>query len=144
MLEHLKLKHGVDISGEARAMARVSRAAEAAKRQLSDHPFARVQEEYLTERDGATSVPAITAPGMAAPRATHRSGSTSPRGSLLNTSIKRRRITGVRVAPPTSRISSTRDISAVLVDVTPYTFGTSAFEAENLMGLPADCAELRH
>ena len=33
-------------------MARVVRAAETAKKQLSDHPFARIQEEYLAGRDG--------------------------------------------------------------------------------------------
>src|ERR1700756_3807143 len=49
----------------------------------------------------------MAAPWMAAPMATHRSGSTSPRGCVPNASTRRRRISGVRVAPPTSRISST-------------------------------------
>src|SRR5277367_4071079 len=56
VLEHLKIKHGVDIAdrapGRATAMARVVRGAETAKKQLSDHPFARIQEEYLLEQEG--------------------------------------------------------------------------------------------
>ena len=32
--------------------ARVLRAAEAAKRQLSYHPFARIEEEFIAEKDG--------------------------------------------------------------------------------------------
>ena len=48
ILEHLKIKQGVDVSGEPRAMTRILRAAEAAKRHLSDHPYARIEEEYLT------------------------------------------------------------------------------------------------
>ena len=46
---------------------------------------------------------------MAAPMATHRSGSTSPRAGLPKTSNSRVWITGVRVAPPTRRISSICD-----------------------------------
>src|SRR5437763_36035 len=49
----------------------------------------------------------MAAPWMAAPMATHRSGSTSPRGCAPNASTRRGRISGARVAPPTSRISST-------------------------------------
>ena len=55
VLDHLKIKQGVDVSDEPRAMARILRAAEAAKRHLSDHPYARIEEEYLTE-DGAKPV----------------------------------------------------------------------------------------
>src|SRR5208283_297663 len=52
VLEHLKLKHGVDVSGQPRAMARILRSAETAKKHLSDHPYARIEEEYLAESDG--------------------------------------------------------------------------------------------
>jgi molecular chaperone DnaK (HSP70) len=52
ILEHLKLGQAVDVSDQPRAMARILRAAEAAKRHLSDHPFARIEEEYLTEVEG--------------------------------------------------------------------------------------------
>jgi len=40
-------EHGADPRGDARAMARLRRAAEAAKIALSSRPFARVREEYL-------------------------------------------------------------------------------------------------
>ena len=49
VLDHLRLKQGVDVSDKPRAMARILRAAEAAKKHLSDHPYARIEEEYLTE-----------------------------------------------------------------------------------------------
>src|SRR5438309_635005 len=52
VLEHLKLKHGADVSDQPRAMARILRSSEAAKKQLSDHPYARIAEEYLAEQDG--------------------------------------------------------------------------------------------
>ena len=52
ILGHLKIREAVDVSAEPRAMARILRAAEAAKRHLSDHPFARIEEEYLTEVGG--------------------------------------------------------------------------------------------
>ena len=52
VLEHLKLKHGVDVSDQPQAMARILRSAETAKKQLSDHPYARIEEEYLAEHDG--------------------------------------------------------------------------------------------
>ena len=56
MLEHLKIKHGVDVSDQPRAMARILRRAEAAKKHLSDHPYARIEEEYLTERAANRSI----------------------------------------------------------------------------------------
>ena len=52
VLEHLKIKHGVDVSDRPQAMARILRSAEDAKKRLSDHPYARIAEEYLAEKDG--------------------------------------------------------------------------------------------
>jgi len=52
MLEHLQIKHGMRVSDQPQAMARILRSAEAAKRQLSDHPYARIEEEYLAVHDG--------------------------------------------------------------------------------------------
>ena len=52
VLEHLKLKHGVDVADRPQAMARILRSAEDAKKQLSDHPYARIAEEYLAEHGG--------------------------------------------------------------------------------------------
>ena len=51
-LAHLKQAHGVDASTSPAAMARLQRAAEAAKIALSDRPFATLSEEYLLEHRG--------------------------------------------------------------------------------------------
>src|SRR5918912_3092270 len=45
-------EHGVDLRAHLSAKARVLRAAEAAKRHLSSHPFARIEEEFIAEKDG--------------------------------------------------------------------------------------------
>jgi len=51
-LDHLTTVHGVDATTSATAMARLQRAAEAAKIELSDHPYATLAEEFLLEKDG--------------------------------------------------------------------------------------------
>ncbi len=51
-LAHLLQTHKVDASGSPGAMARLQRAAEAAKIELSDAPFASMTEEYLLEHQG--------------------------------------------------------------------------------------------
>ena len=51
-LDHLKQTHGVDASQFPAVMARLQRAAEAAKIALSDRPYATLAEEYLFERGG--------------------------------------------------------------------------------------------
>ncbi len=43
---------GVDLRTDPVPAARLARAAEAAKRHLSDHPFVRVEEEFIAEKDG--------------------------------------------------------------------------------------------
>src|SRR5262249_19244112 len=45
-------EHGIDLRANLAAKARVLRAAEAAKRHLSYHPFARIEEEFIAEKDG--------------------------------------------------------------------------------------------
>jgi len=45
-------RQGVDLREDRRAWARLQRAAEMAKITLSDHPFAWVKEEYITEKRG--------------------------------------------------------------------------------------------
>jgi molecular chaperone DnaK (HSP70) len=164
VLEHLRLKHGVDISTQPQAMARVTRSAEAAKRQLSDHPFARVQEEYLTERDGqpvnldlelardeyeAMIAPFIEETLGAIHIALESAGLTASQvdeillvGGATRTPIIRRRLIEVFDKEPRGEVDpdlcvalgaaiqgaamAGTEVSAVLVDVTPYTFGTSA------------------
>ena len=51
-LAHLQQVHQVDASQSPAAMARLQRAAEAAKIALSDAPFATLAEEYLLQRNG--------------------------------------------------------------------------------------------
>jgi molecular chaperone DnaK len=45
-------EHGVDLRTNLASRARVLRAVEAAKRHLSYHPFARIEEEFIAEKDG--------------------------------------------------------------------------------------------
>jgi molecular chaperone DnaK len=44
--------NGVDLRANLVARSRVLKAVEAAKRALSEHPFARVEEEFIAEKDG--------------------------------------------------------------------------------------------
>jgi molecular chaperone DnaK len=45
-------EHGIDLRGNLVGRARLLRAVEAAKRHLSEHPFARIDEEFIAEKDG--------------------------------------------------------------------------------------------
>jgi molecular chaperone DnaK len=45
-------EHGVDLREDRRAWARLLRAAEMAKIELSSHPFAWIKEEYVSEKEG--------------------------------------------------------------------------------------------
>ncbi|MEN8216538.1 MAG: Hsp70 family protein [Pseudomonadota bacterium] len=53
IVKHVKEKSKVDIEQSRKAMARINRAAEGAKRALSDQPFVTIEEEYLDEHEGA-------------------------------------------------------------------------------------------
>src|SRR5271166_402485 len=169
VLQHLKLKHGVDIAGQARAMARVTRGAETAKKQLSDHPFARIQEEYLTEQDGRPVnldlelsrddyeemiTPFIEETLGAIHIALESATLTASQvdeillvGGATRTPMIRRRLVEVFGKEPRGEVDpdlcvalgaaiqgaaiAGTEVSAVLVDVTPYTFGTSALGERN-------------
>jgi molecular chaperone DnaK len=50
--DYFQEEHGVDLREKIVAKARLLRAVETAKRQLSDHPFARIAEEFIAEKDG--------------------------------------------------------------------------------------------
>ncbi len=52
LLAHLASEHSYDFQSDRRAMARLVRAAEAAKIRLSDAPYARAAEEFLARYDG--------------------------------------------------------------------------------------------
>ena len=164
VLDHLKIKQRVDISDQPKAMARVLRSAEAAKKQLSDHPFARIEEEYLAESAGKPVhlslefsredyedmiAPFIDETLGAVHIALESASLTSSQvdeillvGGATRTPMVRRRLCesfgkeargevnpDLCVAMGASIHGAAIagiDVSAVLVDVTPYTFGTSA------------------
>jgi molecular chaperone DnaK len=50
--DRFEQEHGIDLRANLVARSRVLKAVEAAKRALSDHPFARVDEEFIAEKDG--------------------------------------------------------------------------------------------
>src|SRR5436190_11286253 len=50
--DRFEQEHGIDLRAHVVSKARVLRAVEAAKRHLSYHPFARLEEEFIAEKDG--------------------------------------------------------------------------------------------
>src|SRR5947209_16926347 len=56
LLKHVadkfQAEHGIDLRANLVARARLLRAVEAAKRHLSGHPYARVEEEFIAEKEG--------------------------------------------------------------------------------------------
>ena len=164
LLDHLKIKHGVDVSNQPQAMARILRSAEAAKKHLSDHPYARIEEEYLTEHDGTPvnldlEVSRVEYEDMIMPFIEETLGAihialesaslTSSQvdeillvGGATRTPLIRRRLAEAFGKEPRGEVDpdlcvamgaaiqgaamAGTEVSAVLVDVTPYTFGTSA------------------
>jgi molecular chaperone DnaK len=50
--DRFQQEHGVDLRANLVAKARVLRAVEVAKRHLSYHPFARIEEEFIAEKEG--------------------------------------------------------------------------------------------
>jgi molecular chaperone DnaK (HSP70) len=164
VLERLKIEHHADVSDDPRAMARIHRAAEDAKKHLSDHPFARIEEEYLTEVEGKpvhialelarTEYEEMIAPFIeetlsAIHIALDSAGLIASQidevllvGGATRTPMVRERLQGVFRQPPRGEVDpdlcvamgaaiqgaaiAGEKVSAVLVDVTPYTFGTSA------------------
>jgi molecular chaperone DnaK len=164
VLEHLKLKHGVDVADRPQAMARILRSAEDAKKRLSDHPYARIAEEYLAEHGGQPVnldlelsreeyedmiAPFIEETLGAIHIALESAGLTSSQvdeillvGGATRTPLIRRRLVEAFGTQPRGEVDpdlcvamgaaiqgaamTGTEVSAVLVDVTPYTFGTSA------------------
>src|SRR5713226_6346315 len=57
LLKHIcdrfQLEHGVDLRANLVSRARVLRAVEEAKKHLSFHPFARLEEEFIAEKEGS-------------------------------------------------------------------------------------------
>src|SRR5215472_8424676 len=50
--DRFQQEHGIDLRGNLVPRSRVLRAVEAAKRHLSSHPFARIEEEFIAEKEG--------------------------------------------------------------------------------------------
>jgi molecular chaperone DnaK len=50
--DQFQTDHGIDLRANLVAKARLLRAVEAAKRHLSYHPFARIEEEFIAEKEG--------------------------------------------------------------------------------------------
>jgi molecular chaperone DnaK len=164
VLDHLKIKQGVDVSDQPKAMARILRAAEAAKKHLSDHPFARIEEEYLADSAGkpihlalelsredyeAMIAPFIDETLEAVHVALASAALTSSQvdeillvGGATRTPLIRKRLHEAFAREARGEVDpdlcvalgaaiqggaiAGAEVSAVLVDVTPYTFGTSA------------------
>jgi molecular chaperone DnaK len=163
VLEHLKIKHGVDLANEPKAMARILRSAEAAKKHLSDHPYTRIDEEFIAEANGKpvhlalevsrTEYEEMIAPFIeetltAAHTAMQSASLTASQideillvGGATRTPLVARRLAEVFgkeargevdpdlcVAMGAAIQGATLtgvEVAAVLVDITPYTFGTS-------------------
>jgi molecular chaperone DnaK (HSP70) len=164
ILDHLKIKQGVDVSDQPKAMARILRSAEAAKKHLSDHPFARIEEEYLAETAGKPIhlalelsreeyeemiAPFIEETLSAVHVALESASLTSSQvdeillvGGATRTPLVRKRLLDAFAREARGEVDpdlcvalgaaiqggaiAGAEVSAVLVDVTPYTFGTSA------------------
>ena len=169
ILDHVKIKQGVDVSGQPKAMARILRAAEAAKKHLSDHPFARIEEEYVAETAGQPVhlalelsrdayeemiVPFIEETLSAVHVALESASLTASQideillvGGATRTPLVRRRLLEAFAREVHGEVDpdlcvalgaaieggaiAGAEVSAVLVDVTPYTFGTSALAEVN-------------
>src|ERR1700758_4224212 len=164
VLDHLRIEHKVDVSDNPQAMARIHRAAENAKKHLSDHPFARIEEEYLAEAGGkpvhlALELARADYEEMIAPFieetlsaihiALESAALTASQieevllvGGATRTPLIRDRMFEVFGRPARGEVDpdlcvamgaaiqgasmAGEKVSAVLVDVTPYTFGTGA------------------
>ncbi|MBL8799749.1 MAG: Hsp70 family protein, partial [Planctomycetia bacterium] len=50
--DRFQVEHGIDLRANLVPRSRLLRAVEAAKRHLSAHPFARIEEEFIAEKDG--------------------------------------------------------------------------------------------
>jgi len=163
LLSHLREEHG-KLDLPRRAMARIERAAEQAKRLLSDQPYARIDEEFLLEKDGVPlhlrlelsradyedMIAGFVDETMEAVHAALRDASLaasrideillvggSTRTPLIRERLEREIGRPVRAdldpdlcvaagAAMQAAIIGGGQVSAVLVDVTPYTFGTMA------------------
>lgn len=166
-------KYDVDVTTSPHAMARLHRAAETAKRTLSDHPYASIEEEYLLELQGkpihvslelsrddyeAMITPYIDKTLEAVHIALKGAGLTASDvesillvGGATRTPLVVQRLREIFGLHPRGEVDPDlcvvmgasiqaasvqgQKVSSVLVDVTPYTFGVSAYG--ELYGMPS-------
>jgi molecular chaperone DnaK (HSP70) len=164
LLDHLQTTYNVDARSHSKAMARITRAAENAKFQLSDQPFAQIQEEYLLEHEGSAIHLSLELSRMEYEdmiedyiNATLDAVHIALKGAKLKTSdideivlvggstrtpcIRERMLNEFGFEPHgevdpdlcvamgaaiQAAMISGQQVDTVLVDVTPYTYGTSA------------------
>nr|MBS0020831.1 Hsp70 family protein [Gammaproteobacteria bacterium] len=164
LLRHLQEKEKVDAKVSRQAMARIGRAAEAAKITLSDQPFAMIEEEYLLENQGrpvhlSVELAREDYEAMIEPyiRETLEAVHIALKGAELTvadideillvggatrTPLVEQRLEREFKRQPRGEVDpdlcvamgasiqaamvAGQDVASVLVDITPYTFGTSA------------------
>lgn len=163
-VHHIRENHGADVRQSATAMARLQRAAEAAKIALSDRPFVTLSEEYLLEHQGipvhlSLEISRDEYEAMIEPYITETLDATHTAlsgaqlsvsdideillvGGATRTPLVAERLEALLGLNPRSELDPELCVamgaaiqagviagaktSAVLVDITPYTFGTSA------------------
>ncbi len=164
IVEHIQQKSGLDIRESRKAMARINRAAEAAKQTLSAQPFVTIEEEYLDEHDGAPvhlslelarddyeemigdyideTLEAVHIALKGANLTTSDIDEILMVGGSTRTPLVSQRLEEEFCKQPRLEVDpdlcvatgaaiqaamiAGADVSAVLVDITPYTYGTSA------------------
>ncbi|MBK5930730.1 Hsp70 family protein [Halochromatium salexigens] len=174
VVTHLQEQHGCDPREDAAAMARITRACEAAKIALSDAPYARIDEEYLLpDRDPPVNLSleisrldyeamiegyldetleAVHTALKGAELTVTDIDEVVLVGGATRTPVIQRRLEEMLGMQPRAEIDpdlcvaagaaiqagvmAGQSTSTVLVDVTPYTFGTSALGEMNGMTYP--------
>jgi molecular chaperone DnaK len=164
VIRHLQKRHEVDVTPSRQAMARLTRAVEAAKIALSDQPFVTLEEEYLLEKDGhpvhlSLELAREEYEGMIEPfiRETLEAIHIALKGAQMTVAdIDEILLVGGSTRTPLvverlqqefeqqprgevdpdlcvamgaaiqAAMIAGQEVSSVLVDITPYTFGTSA------------------
>lgn len=164
ILEFIKTEHGLEVE-MGKTMARIVRASETAKKNLSDQPFVLIEEEYLLEKKGQPIhlsleltrdqyeemiEPYIEETLQAVHTALRGASLTSSEveqillvGGATRTPLVSQKLEEVFGLQPHAEVNPDlcvalgaaiqgasiggNEVNAVLVDVTPYTFGTSYF-----------------
>ncbi|MDD5630699.1 MAG: Hsp70 family protein, partial [Methylococcales bacterium] len=164
ILDHLQETQGIDGRQHSKALARITRAAENAKFILSDAPYAKIEEEYLLEHEGAaihlslelsridyeemiedfinSTIDAVHIAMKGAKLTPAEIDEIVLVGGSTRTPCVRERLYSEFGFEPHSEVDPDlcvamgaaiqaamiggQEVNAVLVDVTPYTYGTSA------------------